>query len=82
MFYFCSHLGMDASEHDKALASDIAYAIWKAAVPGLKRELSGNMRRPLAEAIVRHLHLCNWDFRPPGVPPLDVAVSQRSKRDG
>ena len=43
------------------MRSDIAYAIWKAPIKGV-RKLLPEEREWLSRHIIEHLQLCNWQF--------------------
>jgi len=47
------------------LAFDIAFALPRGPVRGLRRALTEDERRSIAKAILEHLRLCGWEFRLP-----------------
>jgi hypothetical protein len=52
--------GWSVEEH---LAFDVAFALPRTPLKGLRLALSEDERREMARAVVEHLRLCGWEFR-------------------
>jgi len=83
-------VGWTVEDH---LTFDIAFALPRAPVRGLRRSLTEDERRGVAKAILEHLKLCGWEFRltqhtigqdtgGAGSPPEDACADGSSKPPG
>jgi hypothetical protein len=50
---------------DERLTFDIAFALKKVTIPGFRKELKEEDRIAIAQTILEHLKLCDWEFSKP-----------------